>query len=121
MSVDFYALWGPRGNEKFGEKVNCDGRNGRALLDLLGYRYDPSDPYGDDDPDEFLARVHRAKIRVDNTSGADAGIEWTSGRGRLGARWIDGGRREGYFAGRLLDLEQVARDAKRHGGVVCWA
>lgn len=119
MSVDFYARWGPEGNEQFGEAVNCSNANAGALLDLIGYS--SAWPIGgDDDPDEFLAKVRRAKVRVDNTSGADAGIEPSSGRGARGARWVDCGRREGYFAERLPDLEAVGRQAKKHGGRVCW-
>lgn len=119
MSVDFYALWGSEGHERFGESVNCSSANGRALLELLGY--DASEPAGDDNPDEFLARVRRAAMRVGNVSGADDGVAWTEGRGARGARWTDCGRRPGYFAERLPELEIVARQAKRHDGRVCWA
>lgn len=121
MSVDFYALWGPDEDPKFGESVNCSSANGRAILDLLGYAYDRNDPYGDDAPDEFLAKVRRAGMRVANVSGADEGVASSQGRGAKGARWIDCGRREGYFAERLPELEAVARQAKQHGGRVCWA
>jgi hypothetical protein len=119
VSVQFYALWGPEADPRLGEAVYCNTANGNALLRLLGYQ--PSPDGGEDDPEEFLARVRRAKIRVGNTTGADAGMEMSQGRGALGARWIDCGRRPGYFAERLPDLEKVGQEARRHGGRVCWA
>lgn len=119
MSVDFYALWWLEGSECFGESVNCSNVNGRAILELLGY--DTSELAGDDSPDEFLAKVRRAAMRVGNVSGSDDGKPWTEGCSARGVRWTDCGRRPGYFAERLPELEAVARQAKRHGGMVCWA
>lgn len=119
MSVDFYALWGPEEDPQLGEPVNCSSANGNALLRLLGYV--PSPDGGEASPDEFLARVRRAGMRVGNVAGSDDGEPGISGRGRLGARWTDCGRRPGYFAERLPELEQVGQQAKRHGGRVCWA
>jgi hypothetical protein len=120
VSVQFYALWGPQDHPELGEAADFSSANGRAVLELLGYR-PGSDLAGEDSPDEFLAKVRRAGMRVANVTGADDGESATSGRGRLGARWVDCGRRDGYFAERLPALEQVAREAKKHGGMVVWA
>jgi hypothetical protein len=124
VSVDFMAQWPVTGKKwpEIGETVNVHNGNASALLRLLGYS--ASWPLeGEDDPAEFLARVRRAGMRAGNISGADGGtppaVDGGPGTGR--ARWIDCGRRPGYFAERLPDLEKVARDAKRHGGMVVWA
>ena len=125
MSVDFMAQWPVKGEEwpEIGETVNCNNGNAKALLEVLGY--DASWPPGGEDwPEEFLVRVRRALIIVRNVSGADAGTPCTEsgGPGTGRPRWVEGGRRPGFFVSRLRDLQAVAEAAAQHdGGMVVWA
>jgi hypothetical protein len=124
VSVDFMAQWPVPGEQwpEIGESVNCNNGRAAEILDLLGY--DSSWPIaGEDSPGEFTARVRRALMRAGNVAGADGGTPWTEdgGPGTGRARWVECGRRPGYFAERLPELEAVAAEAERHGGMVVWA
>jgi hypothetical protein len=124
VSVQFMAQWPVEGEKwpEIGESADANNANAKALLDLLGYNSGwPIS--GEADPDEFLARVRRAGMRAGNVRGADEGEPWTEdgGPGTGRARWVECGRRPGYFADKLPELEAVARQAKRHNGMVVWA
>jgi hypothetical protein len=87
-------------------RVNVNGANAGALLTLLGYAGTIGDgPAGEADPEEFARRIGVARIE-----GLTVAYE------RWGA-W----HQPGYFEMRLAELEDVAAEAKRLGGIVVWA
>ena len=126
MSVDFMAQWPVEGEqwpEIGAEPVNTNNARGAELLTLLGYDADLA-LAGEDTPAEFAARVRRALVRITNVNGSDESVPWTEdgGPGTGRCRWVEGGRREGYFAMRLPELLAVAEAAAEHeGGMVVWA
>lgn len=126
MCVDFMAQWPVEGERwpEIGETVNVSQGNAMALLELLGFGAELNDDElcGETGPDDFAGRILVARGLLGLTSDAE-GIPATTdgGPGTGRARWVECGRRPGYLAGRLDDLETVVADAAAHNGEVVWA
>lgn len=136
MSITFTAQKAGNGTTPpvFGEEANFSNANAATILTLLGYvdqaRTDGTflgcpilpDAFGDADADDFLGRVVMARAladtAADDVNGTPTFTEGAPGTG--GPSITHFGRPPGYIAERLADLESVAADAKRLGGVVAW-
>lgn len=139
MSVDFMIQRGEGLDaEIIGESINVSNTNAAELLRLLGYRPDaePTGSFelagaafptygelcGEDTADGFHARVltARAMLGTSDTDGQGTPDVVDSGEGR--ATVVYCGRRPGYLAGRLGELEDLAWNARiLQGARVVWA
>lgn len=104
MSITFTTHNGP--------EVNFNNRNAATMLQLLGL---PVEQEGECPAEDFLGRVLTAQAlahtAVDDQHGLPAHIE---------GRWWEGGRRPGYIAERLTDLEHLAERAVSQHTDVSW-
>lgn len=135
MSVTFTAQWKTGDQTEFGKEINIANGNAVVLLDLLGYgpQAEPDgeffgvpllpEAFGDASPENFLGRTLIARGLLDIATDDEHGKPWTDNGGGPGtgrALVIDCGRQPGYLAEKLSCLEEIARDAAVHSGIVAW-
>lgn len=117
--------------------VQVSNANAAKLLELLGYRTDAEPEgealggiiqlYGEQaghaTPGEFLGRIAVARALLDVATGDSRGTPpvTTGGPGTGRAQVTDMGRRPGYLASRLDDLERLARAAQVADILITWA
>lgn len=96
--------------------------NGNAYDVLPRLAFSTEDMAGTCEAADFLARVRRARMRMDNTSNADdAGTDDVVHMGIGKATMYDCGRRPGYFADLFDNLEALCVEADTRGWAVGWS
>lgn len=106
MSITFFS---PGGDP---EGVNLANGNAAAILRLLGL---PVEPDGVTPAEDFLGRILLAEALLDVATDDEHGTPTVTD-----GRWTSCGRDPGYLAGRLAELQEIARDALVRGVEVIW-
>jgi len=91
--------------------VSVSNANAVAVLDRLGYDFDPSDPCGESTAVDFLGRAMTANVGLD-----DSGLRVVQD-----GNMIDCGRRAGYFGDRMGQLAVLATEAQARDLLVVWS
>lgn len=95
-------------------ELNMANGNAAAVFDLLGLEFDGD--VGEAPAEDFLGRVVLAQALLDVTTDDENGRP-----GYADGNWTTCGRRPGYLADRLTQLDQIATWAREHDAVVAWS